>query len=180
MEALQAFKPDQIETINQAVAIAEDLVSNAYKMSTSQWLHQRYDIKTLKDLADEEIIHGPFAQLVRYEGHRPDTSLSSAAYDFYKICIQDHTILATLKESPSLELFPFALYISTHELIHIVRFSKFLANFDTAPEDRQEEERRVHARTRQILAAVNLGGMVPVLAYYRHWQRPFEGLSKTP
>ena len=176
MNDLPLFDPLQIQTLNQAVAIAEELVSNAYKMSTSQWLHQRYDIKTLKDLSPEEIIHGPFAQLIRYEGHHPDTSLSSAAYDFYKICIQDHTIIATLNQAPQLKLLPFALYISTHELIHIVRFSKFLAHFDTAPEDRGEEEARVHLRTREILAEVKLNGIGPVLAYYRNWAAPFEGL----
>jgi len=179
MEDLLAFDNDQIRILNQAVAIAEDLVSNAYKMSTSQWLHQRYDIRTLKDLSPEEIIHGPFAQLVRYEGHRSGTALSSAAYDFYKICIMDHTILATVGQASQLKLFPFVLYISTHELIHIVRFSKFLAHFDTAPEDREAEEAQVHLHTRNILEEVNIADIDPVLAYYRNWQIPFEGLKIT-
>jgi hypothetical protein len=179
MVQLPTFDHHQIRTLNQAVAVAEDLVSNAYKMSTSQWLHQRYDIKTLKDLSPDEVIHGPFAQLIRYEGHRPDTSLSSAAYDFYKVCIQDHTIIATLDQVPDLQLFPFTLYISTHELIHIVRFSKFLANFDIAPENRIEEESRVHQRTREILNDVSLDGIDEVLEYYRYWDRPFEGLKFT-
>ena len=179
MEELQAFSPKQIQTVNQAVAVADDLVSNAYKMSTSQWLHQRYDIKTLKDLSPEEIIHGPFAQLIRYEGHRPDSTLSSSAYDFYKICVQDHTILETLNQARHLRLFPFALYISTHELIHIVRFSKFLAHFDIAPQDRGEEEIRVHLRTREILGEVSIDGIEAVLKYYRHWATPFEGLTST-
>jgi hypothetical protein len=179
MERLPAFDRPQIRTVNQAVAIAEDLVSNAYKMSTSQWLHQRYDIKTLTDLSPEEVIHGPFAQLIRYEGHRPDTSLSSATYDFYKICIQDHTILTTIDKISQLQLFPFTLYISTHELIHIVRFSKFLAHFDTAPENREEEETRVHCRTREILENLGIDGIEAVLDYYRNWGTPVEGL-KTP
>jgi hypothetical protein len=103
--------------------------------------------------------------------------LSSSTYDFYKICVQDHTILATLSHLDQLRLFPFALYISTHELIHIVRFSKFLAHFDTAPQDRGEEEIRVHLRTRKILEDVGIGGIDPVLDYYRHWVTPVEGLK---
>src|SRR5210317_500796 len=144
MHKRKCFGSYQIEIINQAVAMAEELVSNDYKMSASQWLGPRYDVKTLAELNPSEIIHGPFAQIIRYKGRRKNTSLGSATYDFYKICLQGHTIQSTLEMSPGIELFPFSLYIITHELIHIVRFSKFLQNFEASDRERMSEEKRVH------------------------------------
>ena len=126
MVPLNKFNAEQLEIINNAVEMAEELVSNHYKMSASQWLHRRFDIKTLKDLGPEEIVHGPFAQIIRYEGRHRSRPLHSSTYDLYKICLQDHAVIEVLDQQPELRLFPFILYIVTHELIHIVRFSKFL------------------------------------------------------
>ena len=78
MQKRDCFASHQIETVNHAVAMAEELVSNDYKMSASQWLGPRYDIKTLVELKPEEIIDGPFAQIIRYKGQRKNTSLGSA------------------------------------------------------------------------------------------------------
>ncbi len=176
MQNLKYFIAEQIIIINNAVAMAEELVSNNYKMSASQWLGPRYDVKTLAELSPEEIVDGPFAQIIRYKGRRKNTSLGSATYDFYKICLQDHTILATLDMSPGIKLFPFALYIITHELIHIVRFSKFLQSFDASEGERMAEERRVHQRTHEILRSVQVSGLSGVLDFYHNWHQPYEGL----
>ena len=111
MQNLKSFAPHQIKIVNKTVSMAEELVSNHYKMSASQWLRPKYDVKTLVDLAPEEIVHGPFAQIVRYEGHRKDTALGSGVFDYYKICLQDHAIHSALEASPSMKLFPFCLYI---------------------------------------------------------------------
>jgi len=81
MKKLQTFNTDQIKIVNDSVEIAEELVSNHYKMSASQWLHRRYDVKTLVDLSPDEVVHGPFAQIIRYKGQRKDTSLGSSTYD---------------------------------------------------------------------------------------------------
>ncbi len=170
------FNAQQIKIVNDAVAMAEELVSNYYKMSASQWLGPRYDVKTLAELSPEEIIDGPFAQIIRYRGRRRDTSLGSATYDFYKICLQDHTILATIEKAPGFELLPFTLYIITHELIHIVRFSKFLQHFEASEAERMKEEKRVHQRTHEILQPVQIPGLKDVLAFYRHWHLPYEDM----
>ena len=176
MASRKKFSAEQIIVINNAVALAEELVSNFYKMSASQWLNRRYDIKTLVDLTPEEVIDEPFAQIVRYQGYRPDSSLGSSSYDFYKICLQDHTIQSALADSPGMELYPFGLYIVTHELIHIVRFGKFLQNFEASPEERMQEEKRVHAKTHEILDSLRIAGLATVLKYYNMWRMPYEGL----
>jgi hypothetical protein len=176
MEKLKEFNADQISTVNSAVEMAEELVSNFYKMSASQWLRPKYDVKTIVDLNPEEILDEPFAQIIRYKGQRKDTSLGSSAYDFYKICLQDHCILMALEHTPGLKLFPFTLYIVTHELIHIVRFSKFLQSFDASPEEKIEEETRVHKDTHQILSNVQITGITTVLDFYNQWRQPFDKL----
>lgn len=141
METFETFTPAQMSVFNEAAAMAEELVSNFYKMSASQWLRSRYDIKTLAELSGNEIVHGPFAQVIRYEGKRKGRDLGSSKYDLYRICVQDHTILSKLQQSPEIELFPFTLYIITHELIHVIRFCKFLQNFDASYEEKMAEEK---------------------------------------
>jgi len=176
MAERETFSQDQIGIINAAVEMAEELVSNHYKMSANQWLRPKYDIKTLTDLSPGEIISGPFAQIIRYKGQREDSSLESSTYDFYKICLQDHTILAVTAREPEVKLFPFMLYIVIHELIHIVRFSRFLQHFDASADDRLKEESRVHQFTRDILETVHLPDLGGVMDFYRKWGAPFEGL----
>lgn len=176
-DRLPTFSSSQLARINNAVAMAEELVSNHYKMSASQWLHPKYDVKTLAELTDEEVVNGPFAQIIRYEGKLKGGVLGSSAYDFYKICIQDHAILEVLKTHPEMELYPFTLYVVTHELVHIVRFSRFLQNFDASATEKLEEERRVHGITHEILGPVKSHGLGTVLDFYITWRTPIDGLK---
>ena len=178
LDSLEKYSPAQIAIVNNSVAMAEELVSNHYKMSASEWLRPRYDVKTLADLRPEEIVDGPFAQIIRYEGRRKNKLLGSSTYDFYKICLQDHNILSVTQKSRQIELFPFTLYIITHELIHIVRFSKFLQRFDASPEEKMAEETRVHEKTHEILSAVRrLSGLEKVLEFYNNWCETFDALQ---
>jgi hypothetical protein len=177
MQGLQRFKEGELRIVNEAVAIAEEITSNAYKISSAEWRSQCYDFKTLADLTPDELVHGPFAQIIRYVGRKTETSLSSSEYDFYKICLQDHTILSALRRFPELRLFPFALYIVTHELIHVIRFAKFLQAFDASARERIIEEARVHEKTRAILRPAQIPGMDAVFEFYRAWQGPLDDLK---
>ena len=169
-----------MDVVNNAVAMAEELVSNFFKMSASQWLRPKYDVRTLADLAENEIVHGPFAQIIRYEGKLENGLLGSSAYDFYKVCIQDHSILAVLTERPEIMLSAFALYVVTHELAHIVRFSRFLQNFNANDAEKLTEEHRVHAITHDILEPVKADGLDTVLDFYATWRAPIDGLKSIP
>ena len=180
MKTRVQFSPEQLSDVTHAVIIAEELVSNHYKMSDSQWLQPKYDVRTLVELEPSEIIDGPFAQIIRYKGQPRETYLGSAVYDFYKICLQDHAILNALQQNLCLSMLPFILYIITHELIHIVRFSKFLQAFEASPDERLAEEKRVHTRTREILRAVNLPGLRAVLDFYQDWRRVYEHMDGYP
>ena len=163
--------------VNDAVAVAEEMTSNAFKMSFAEWRRRRYDVKTLSDLLPEEIVDGPFAQIVRFVGRKGDSFLGSSKFDFYKICIQDHNILAAQDRFLDLQLFPFILYIVCHELIHVIRFSTFLQAFDASQEERLEEETRVHDRTRSILEKASIKGMAAIFEFYKAWEEPLESVT---
>jgi hypothetical protein len=168
------FSAAQIKTINQSVALAEELVCNFFKMSATQWLRHRYDVKTYADLTFQEKVDGPFAQIVRYSGQRQGDSLCSSTYDFYKICLQDNAIISAVKNNPGIALFPFVVYIIVHELIHIVRFAKFFQQFNALPEEREREEDRVHKITGEILSRHDIEGIREVIQFYSHWQEERE------
>ncbi len=177
--AFRLFPPEQMPLVAQAVAMAEELVGNHYKMTTSGWQRPRYDVRTFGDLEPSERIDGPFAQIIRYHGRPRSTELGSAGYDFYKICLQDPAILETLDRHPGLRLLPFLLYILVHELIHVVRFSRFQMGFEASEEERLAEERRVHRETHAVLHDVPLEGMREVLEFYADWRRAWDRVEET-
>ena len=41
MQELQHFQEDELMIVNEAVAIAEEVSSNAYKMSSAEWRARR-------------------------------------------------------------------------------------------------------------------------------------------
>ena len=89
MDQFECFSPEELKVVNNSVAMAEELVSNEYKLSSSQLLRLNYDVKTLADLADEEIVDDHFAQILRYTEKKKNDLIDGPVNDFYKICRQD-------------------------------------------------------------------------------------------
>lgn len=173
MNQIKYFSSDEIRIVNDSVGVAEELVSNEYKLSDSQLLRLNYDVKTLIDLTDDEIVDDHFAQILRYTEKKKNNLLDASINDFYKICLQDHSIINVLKQYNELDLFAFMIYIVCHELIHVIRFCHFLQHFDAPLNEKNDEERRVHAKTNDILFKVNIDNLKPVLKFYENWrQRP--------
>ncbi len=169
---LSRFSPAQLKTVEEAVMLAEELVSNYYKMSSAQWLHSRYEVLTAKDLAEHETVCGPFAQVVKYEARKNDEYLSSSAFTYYIICIQDDAVLKAVEKRESLHLLPFLIYVMVHELVHIVRFSRFHRMYEksSSPENELAEERKVHDITCAILERVSVPGISGVSEYFEKWR----------
>jgi hypothetical protein len=165
MEPAQYFHQHHKELLKEAAVIAEEVTSDFFKLSPCHWRRARYDILTLEALRAEEISSHALALVAKYDGCHKDRLLRSAAFDFYRVCLQDHNILKTLQHVDYL-MFPLLLYIVTHELVHIVRFSQFLALFEAPEEHKQEEERRVHRLTQKILAPLPVRDLPPVMQYY--------------
>ncbi|MGB7913203.1 MAG: hypothetical protein WCF59_13365 [Desulfobaccales bacterium] len=160
------FHPEHKELLNEAAVIAEEVTSDFFKLSPAHWRRARYDILTLEGLSREEISPHAHALVAKYEGCPQNSSLQSAGFDFYRVCLQDHNILRTLKARPQISLFPLLLYVITHELVHVVRFSQFLALFEACGKEQAEEEARVHQLTQEILAPLNFLELTPVMSYY--------------
>jgi hypothetical protein len=162
------FSPAEIEVVSQAVEIAEDVTANHFKISTARWKHVRYDIRTLAELSPHEITDYAFAQITRYSGK---TELSGQRhYDYFKICLQDQNIKAAVERDERVKLLPLGIYVVTHELVHIVRFCKFLQRFDAEPLERQREEMRVHEITQRVLGGLKLPHLGYVLEVYGDYQ----------
>jgi len=165
MDSAQYFHRQHKELLKEAAVIAEEVTSDFFKLSPCHWRRARYDILTLEALRAEEISSHALALVAKYDGCHKDRLLRSAAFDFYRVCLQDHNILKTLQHVEYL-MFPLLLYVVTHELVHIVRFSQFLALFEAPEEHKQEEERRVHRLTQKILAPLKVRDLPPVMQYY--------------
>lgn len=162
------FCQSHLHIVDEAVNLAEDIASDFFKFSSTDWKAAPYDIRTLKDLAEEEIVSGVFAQVMRY---RQDPSKSPSGigwYEYYKICLHDHEILNALEREKAVALFPLVLYVVTHELVHIARFRRFLHSFYASGEEKAGEEKRVHQITFDILRKVRISGLEPVLKYYQN------------
>lgn len=162
----QCFDYWQIHQLDQAIDISEDIVGDYFKISTSQWRHYRYDIRSLKDLLPEEIIDTAYAQILKYTQHPQERFRGSFRGEYFKVCLQDHVILRTLNTCKNLLFVPFMIYIVTHELIHIVRFAKFIQSFLASQKERDKEEQIVHELTRELLKKRKISGMEEVLRFF--------------
>lgn len=167
----QYFRSQHREPLREALVVAEEMTSDFFKLTNRHWLAARYDISTLAHLREEEISLHALALVAKYNGCPPGRVLRSSSFDFYRVCLQDHNILRALESRDDLKLFPFLCYILTHELVHIVRFSRFEALFETTSKEKAEEEARVHRLTWKILAPLNSLDLGPVMQYHQqHWQ----------
>jgi len=161
------FRQDELVTVSEALDIAEDATGNFFKTSIGQAKRYGYDVKTLSSLKRAEISNFALAVLSKGVRALEDFEPRSKTRDFYFICLQDHLILRALKRDNNLAMLPFLVYILTHELIHIVRFSKFFQSFDATDTERAEEEEIVHSLTFEILKRSSLAKLDYVLDSYR-------------
>ena len=166
--ALKYFNNRQVGILADALEIAEDMTSDYFKLSLSQWRRHPFDVKTLSSLLGEDIRDNAFALLKRYTASSNDErALLYKRRESYLICLQDHHILKALQRDRELKLLPLLAYVLTHELVHIVRFCKFQVRFDTYEENsRTNEEKIVHQTTYEILKELSLPNLSYILGSY--------------
>ena len=89
-----------------------------------------------------------------HESGSCSASTPSQPFDFYRIELNDRSILAAAKRENLLrDLHPFLVYILTHEMVHMVRLSSILdSRAETLPHTDESEEERVQGISRRILA----------------------------
>jgi hypothetical protein len=163
----RSFKKNNLNTISEALDIAEDRTGNFYKFSLGQWKRHRYDIKTQVTMSDDEKTEYAFALLNKCPGTVSRSNLKALKQDFYFICLQDNQILKAVKRDDNINLLPLLVYIFTHELIHIVRFCNFFQRFEISGRGKEEEEKIVHATTYDILKSLSLPRLDYVLESYQ-------------
>jgi hypothetical protein len=165
---LQHFNKEQLGIVSEALDIAEDMTSNYYQLSATQWKRHPFDLKTLAQLFGEDIRDNAFALLKKYlKSECGEAEPIPKGREFYLICLQDHQIIHALKRDKGLQLLPLLAYVLTHELVHIVRFCKFEERFDVTEEIRRsEEEQIVHQTTYEILKELSLPNLSHIFTYY--------------
>jgi hypothetical protein len=151
------FNSAQVPVAKRAFNDAEKLVSHHFRLSEDQFKKNKYDVKTLAYLDQQEIQDGAFAHLCKYSYEKPGgfTGSDKDGFDFYRICLQDNIILDAVDRANSFIKFsPLMLYIAVHELIHVFRFGNGEIDFNATREEKEKEEDIVHNLTRNALQLV--------------------------
>jgi hypothetical protein len=142
------FSPPQRSLVFRALGEAEERTSGYYCIPPFRWDSLRYDLLTRIDREWEPL---PEPMLARVRCLQ--STVRKSLFDFYRIELNDQTILAAAeRESLLSNLYPFLVYILTHEMVHLVRLSSILENWTEtlAPFD-ESEEQRVQGISRRIL-----------------------------
>jgi len=148
-EGILQFSTPQRSLIFRALDEAEARTSGYYCIPPFRWEQLRFDLLTRADQGWEPLPESMLARvrcLQRVNRNRP--------FDFYRIELDDRSILtAAERENLTGNLYPFFVYILTHEMVHMVRLSTIL---DWGPEIHalcnETEEERVQGIAHRILA----------------------------
>jgi hypothetical protein len=142
------FSPPQRSLVLQALQEAEERTTAYYCIPPFRWEQLQYDLLTQKDQEWEPLPEPMLARVRCLQHIKP-----SRYFDFYRIELNDPGILAAARrERLAGNLYPFFVYILTHEMIHMVRLSSILDNGPEQPPACDEsEENRVQNISRRIL-----------------------------
>jgi|WetSurMetagenome_2_1015567.scaffolds.fasta_scaffold364938_1 hypothetical protein len=152
------FSTPQRSLVFRALSEAEERTTGYYCIPPFRWEKLSFDLLMQADHGWEPIPETTFARVRCLQRVKQEQ-----AFDFYRIELNDRSILsAAEREHLSQDLYPFFVYILTHEMVHVVRLSSIL---DKGPEMpavcSDTEEQRVQHVARRILAGS--GHFQPVL-----------------
>jgi hypothetical protein len=148
----EGFGKRELKVVREQLGEAESLLSRYYCIPGREWPRYPYEVKTLKELEEPEIVENALAVVTKYEYSVQSVADCQRRLEVYGICLQDHNILAVSKRSPGDESFEaLMLYILTHELVHVFRFATSPHSFFLEERLRQAEENRVHRIAHDIL-----------------------------
>jgi len=161
------FNKRQRLWVGEALEIAEFLAEANLKVDLTDSAKYFYDLRTLINLQGAEKTDRALAQVCKYEYLRSQPSWAKRSKDFYRICLQDDKILkaAAWKSPPFLRAL--ILYVITHELIHVIRFSEDPCLFHLQIEEKRVEEKGVHRLTYNLLKGLHDPQVNDLLERYR-------------
>lgn len=129
-----------LPTHRDAIVMSSDIADYIVGKGTRSNVRSLYDIACVhpeRDLSYADI----FARLMRVE--------ESGRIRHYRICLNDDEIMDFLSRHPDIDLLTFLVFVMTHELLHIQRFTCGRADFALASHD---EEVLVDSLTRLLMA----------------------------
>ena len=143
------FSQGQRELAIRAMDEAEERTTKYYCIPPYRWEEIRFDMLTCQDREWEPL---PDAVLARVQLLQRLNSGRVDPYSFYRIQLNDPGILtAAQRENLASNLYPFLVYILTHEMVHVVRLNTILGDPTSLPPFDESEERRVQRISHQIL-----------------------------
>jgi hypothetical protein len=151
-EGVLRFSDPQRSLIFKALSEAEERIAGYYCIPPFRWEQLRYDLLTQ---ADHEWESFPESMLARVRCLQ--RANAGKSFDFYRIELHDRSILAAAERERWIHnIYPFFVYILTHEMVHMVRLSSILENSSVAPIPLdQSEESKVQGISRKILVESN-------------------------
>jgi hypothetical protein len=165
-DASQLFSQAHRKMLVQATAEAEAHTAGYYCIPPRGWQQLRYDLITRCDHEWEPL---PESALAKIQQLQQISSRRRESADFFRIQLNDSSILnAARREDMESDLYPFLVYILTHEMVHMVRIGTILDQAELlCLGDLESEEDRVDRISRQILCASNSSSFFPVLERFR-------------
>jgi hypothetical protein len=131
---------------------AEERTLRYYCIPPYRWQQLSYDLVTRQDQGWEPL---PGTWLARVQHLCHTRAAHPSAFDFYRIQLNDPGILTKAeREKLETDIYPFLVYILTHEMVHLVRLSSILADGEVVHVPREEEENRVRRVANHILSEV--------------------------
>ena len=117
------FNGQQRDWVGEVLGTAETLVGGHFRIDLADPERFPYDVRTLAALRRQEKTRKALAQVCKYEVRREKEVARPGRREFYRICLQDDKILNAIETEPPEMLKPLLLYVITHEIIHVARFS---------------------------------------------------------
>lgn len=167
MHPQEVFGREELGLLAEGLSVAEDSVSDYFRLSEGFWCRHPFEVRTLAELDPAEVTPEALAQVLRL---RKADARHLRGRDFWRICFQDHNFLKAMKREKAGELFlPLLTYVMVHELVHVVRFATFVQLFELDQKFRQAEEARVHHLSAEVLEKVRLPHLEQVLGRYENF-----------
>jgi hypothetical protein len=161
---MRRFSPAERELVHRAMHEAEERTARYYCFPPHRWQDLRFDLLTRRDREWQPL---PPPVLARLQRLVKLGAIPGRSYDFYRIQLNDPAILDVFhRRDFDAELYPFLVYILTHEMVHLVRLSSILEEEAPAAESPAAEEERVDRISRQILCSAPRMEIDPIISKF--------------
>ena len=157
----QRFSKKQVSQVRKAFEIACDIVGDKFHVRNFSDLRSPVELCTISETRCE--IGEPKA-LAQVQEISYLTSSNHRAVNVYQVALVDHAILELIdKEKREIELQPLLVYILVHELIHVMRFTRYHCLVAEPANVRGKEETQVHTMAYDLLKSQPIPGLDKVL-----------------